>query len=82
MLLIFPGPQLNNYADLVELIRKADESQAEPLTEHEERILTRITVALKSDQAVYRAAHKEQVYTSRKNGELIPYTEAVNMAAV
>ena len=73
------GPQLNNYADLVDLIREADEDQAEPLTDHEERILTRIAGVFKSDQAVYRVAHKEQAYTSRKSGELIIYTDAESM---
>ena len=40
------GPQLNNYGELVALIREADEDQAEPLTEHEERILARIAGGL------------------------------------
>jgi putative zinc finger/helix-turn-helix YgiT family protein len=70
------GPQLNNYADLVDLIREAEEGRAEPLTEHEERILARIAKVFPSNQSIYRAAHKEQAYRSRKNGELIPYTDA------
>lgn len=75
------GPQLNNYADLVDFIREADEGQAEPLTEQEERILVRIAGTFKTDQAVYRAAHKEQAFTNRKNGELIPYTDAESITA-
>ena len=76
------GPQLNNYADLVDLIREAHEGQAEPLTEHEERILARIAKTFPRNQSIYRAAHKEQAYTSRKNGELIPYTDADSITAV
>jgi len=76
------GPQLNNYSELVDLIREADEDQADPLTEHEERILGRIAGAFPSDQAVYRAAHEEQAYTSKKNGELIPYTDVECITAL
>jgi putative zinc finger/helix-turn-helix YgiT family protein len=76
------GPQLNNYADLVDLIREADETQADPLTEHEERVLAQIAEIFPNNQAVYRAVHKEQAYTSKKNGELIPYTDAEGITAV
>lgn len=40
------GPQLNNYRDLVEEIRKADETQAEPLTKEELQIIRILTRAL------------------------------------
>jgi putative zinc finger/helix-turn-helix YgiT family protein len=76
------GPQLNNHADLVDLIREADEGQAEPLTEHEERILARIAGAFPKNQDVYKASHKEGAYTGRKSGELIPYTDAEIVTAV
>ena len=76
------GPQLNNYRELIPLIKDADESEAEPLTDHEERILARIVKACPSDQKVYGAAHLEQAYKSRKNGELIPYTEADTITAL
>lgn len=76
------GPQLNNYTELVDLIREADEDQADPLTEHEGRILKRITKAFPSNQAVYRAVHNEPAYTSKKSGELIPYTDADTITAV
>jgi putative zinc finger/helix-turn-helix YgiT family protein len=70
------GPQLNNYRELVSFIRQAHEDQAESLSEQELRILSRIAMAFPSDQAVYRAAHKEQAYKTKRNGELIPYSEA------
>lgn len=76
------GPQLNNYSDLVDLIRRADEDQAEPLTEQEERVLVRIAKTFPSNQNVYAAVHKEHAYKARKNGELIPYTDAETIAAV
>ena len=76
------GPQLNNYRDLIPLIKDADEAEAEPLTDHEERILARIVKAFPSDQKVYAAVHMEQAYKSRKNGELIPYTEADTITTV
>lgn len=76
------GPQLNNYSELVDLIREADEDQAEPLTEQEERILKRIAKAFPSDQAVYRGVHNERAYTGKKNGELIPYTDVERITAL
>jgi len=69
------GPQLNNYGDLVDLIREADEGEAEPLTEQEERIIGRVARTFPSDQSIYRAVQKEQAYLGKKNGELIPYTD-------
>jgi putative zinc finger/helix-turn-helix YgiT family protein len=76
------GPQLNNYNDLVDLIRKADEDKAESLTDHEERILAQIARTFLSEQSIYRAVHKEQAYLSKNNGELIPYTDAGSITAM
>lgn len=58
------GHQLNNYRELIPLIKDADESEAEPLTDHEERILARIVMAFPSDQKVYGAAHLERLATA------------------
>jgi len=76
------GPQLNNYAELVPLIREAAEDQAEPIKEQEVRIMMRIAQTFPSDQSIYRAVHKEEAYKSRKNGELIPYFDAERIKAV
>ncbi len=76
------GPQLNNYSDLVDLIREADENEAESLTEQEERILGRIARTFRSDQSIYKAVHKEQAYLSKKSGELIPCTDAESITAM
>jgi hypothetical protein len=66
----------------VPLIREADEDQTEPLMEHEVRILTRIARGFPSNQSIYRAAHNEEVYKSKKNGELIPHSDAERIKAV
>ena len=60
----------------------ADENQAEPLAEHEARILTRIARAFPTDRSIYRAVHKEEAYKSKKNGELISYSDAERIKAV
>jgi putative zinc finger/helix-turn-helix YgiT family protein len=75
------GPQLNNYSELVPLIAKSDEREAEPLTDYEERILMRVAKTFPSNQAIYRAVHKENVYQSKKYGEPIPYTDAQSITA-
>ena len=70
------GPQLNNYGDLEELIRSADESEAEPLTEEEKEIIKRIAERFPSDESIYRAAHEEDCWKDAPVGSLIPYSEA------
>jgi putative zinc finger/helix-turn-helix YgiT family protein len=76
------GPQLNNYNELIPTIRESDESKADPLTDHELRIISRVAAAFPTNQKIYRAAHKEKAYTSRKDGELIPYTDAESIKAL
>jgi len=66
----------------VPLIREAAEDEAEPLTDHEIRIMMRIARAFPSDRSIYRAAHNEEAYESKKNGELIPYSDAERIKAV
>jgi len=70
------GPQLNNYKELVDLIRKSDASEAERLTEQEVRIINKIAKAFPTNQSVYEAAHKEKVWQDKPVGSLIPYTDA------
>jgi putative zinc finger/helix-turn-helix YgiT family protein len=76
------GPQLNNYSDLVPLIKRTDENQADPLSDHEERILRRIAKAFPDNQAIYKAVHKENAYKNKRTGELIPYTDAESITAL
>ena len=70
------GPQLNNYNDLIPEIRKSDIKKAGSLTDQELRIISRIATAFPGNQKIYQASHKEKAYTKRKNGELIPYSDA------
>lgn len=70
------GPQLDNYRELVESIQAADERDADPLTDQEKRIISRIAKAFPYDQAIYGAVHKEKVVKNKKPGEHIVYTEA------
>ena len=70
------GPQLDNYRELVDSIQVADEREAEPLTDQEKRIINRIAKAFPNNQSIYKAVHKEAVFTSKKPGEHILYTEA------
>jgi len=76
------GPQLNNYKDLMELIRGADDSAAEPLTEHETRIIARIAMSFPTNQSVYNASHAESLWKERRDGELIPYSDAEAIQAI
>jgi hypothetical protein len=70
------GPQLNNYSDLVDRIQAADVESAGPLTEHEIRIINQIETGYPNNRSVYLASHREYSYQNRKNGELIPYSDA------
>ena len=76
------GPQLNNYKDLIPMIRESDESKADPLTDHELRIISRVAAVFPGNQKIYRAVHKEKAYRSRKDGELIPYNDAESIKAL
>jgi putative zinc finger/helix-turn-helix YgiT family protein len=68
------GPQLNNYRDLVDPIRQADESAAAPLTPEEGRIIAQIAAQFPTDMLVYDAAHREPLLDQFTIGSLIPYS--------
>jgi putative zinc finger/helix-turn-helix YgiT family protein len=76
------GPQLNNYSELVDLIRGADESEAEPFTEEEKRIIVRVAAAFPSKRMAYDAAHREHVWKKRTAGALIPYTDSSELTEI
>jgi len=76
------GPQLNNYKKLVELIRNADESEAEALTEEEIRIITRVAKTFPTKQEIIDAAHREDVWKLKGTGEIIPYTDADKLTEI
>jgi len=76
------GPQLNNYNELIPMIRESDETEANPLTVHELRIIARNAKTFPDNQKIYRAVHNEKAYKTRKNGELIPYMDAKSIKAL
>lgn len=70
------GPQLNNYRDLVDEIKEADETATEPLTLEEKMIINRISMSFPQKQMIYQAAHDEIIWKKRANGAIIPYSDA------
>lgn len=76
------GPQLDNYRDLVDEIIRADESQADPLTEEEKRIIRKVAMAFPREQEVYRSAHTEIIWKEKHIGARIPYTDASRLTEI
>lgn len=70
------GPQVNNYRELVELIRSADATAEEPLSDEEERIIRRVAMTFPTDKSAFAASHRESAWESKTNGMLIPYSDA------
>jgi len=69
------GPQLNNYRDLIRLIKRAKEADAEPLTVEEKRIITRIAKTFPQNSMIYKAAHREKIWQRKIPGAIIPYSD-------
>jgi putative zinc finger/helix-turn-helix YgiT family protein len=76
------GPQLNNYKELVEDIRNADETEAEPLTLDEQKIILRIALTFPTKRLAFDAAHREEVFINKKIGEIIPYADASKLTEI
>lgn len=76
------GPQFNNYRDLIDLIRKADESEATPLTSEEKKIIVRVALTFPTKQSIIDAAHRETVWKNRTFGSLIPYSHASRLTEI
>ena len=76
------GPQLNNYSELIDLIREADEADAEPLTDEEKMVIVRVAATFPTKHMVYDAAHREVVWKKMNKGDLIPYTAAEELTEV
>jgi putative zinc finger/helix-turn-helix YgiT family protein len=76
------GPQLNNYRDLVDLIRDADETKAEPLSEDEKRIITKIARKFPTKQMVFDASHREPAWKNKAPGDIIPYSDSQNLKGI
>ncbi len=76
------GPQLNNYKELIDLIRDSDEKKAEPLTDEEKRILIRVALSFPGKESVFKAAHREEVWKNKTIGSLIPYSDAEKLTEI
>jgi putative zinc finger/helix-turn-helix YgiT family protein len=76
------GPQLNNYKDLIDEIMNADLNSAVPLSSEEEKIITRVALNFPKEKMVYEAAHKEEIWKEKPTGNMIPYTDSVNLKAL
>ena len=76
------GPQLNNYKELIGLIRDADESTAEPLTPEEKKIIVRVAVTFPTKQSVIDAAHCEEVWKNKSTGVIIPYSDSSKLTEI
>ncbi len=70
------GPQLNNYRDLVKLIKESDANDAEPISEEELRIIHQVAERFPNEEGVYNASHREKVWQKSPTGALIPYSLA------
>lgn len=67
------GPQLNNYRDLVPHILSSNENDAEPLTEREKKIISRISNRFPKPQQAYNASHNEDAWKMTPIGRAISY---------
>lgn len=76
------GPQLNNYRDLIDEIRNADEGSAEQLTSEEKRIIVRISMAFPEKQKIFDAAHREKIVRRKSVGAIIPYTDSAELTEI
>jgi putative zinc finger/helix-turn-helix YgiT family protein len=76
------GPQLNNYRDLVDRIRKSDEKSVEPLSDIEIKIIKKVAATFPEKHMTYDASHREVVWNEKALGELIPYTDASRLTQI
>ena len=70
------GPQLNNYRELIDLIREADELKAKPLSPEEKKIIVRVALTFPTKQAIIDAAHREEVWKKKGAGAIISYSDS------
>jgi len=76
------GPQLNNYRDLIDEIKCASETSAEPLTPEEKRIIAMIVETFPHEKLVYDAAHKEKIWKKKTTGAIIPYSDSFDLTGL
>jgi len=76
------GPQLNNYKELIDLIRDADESTAKPLTMEEKKIIMKVALTFPTKQSIYDAVHRESVWKNKATGAIIPYSDSAKLTEI
>jgi len=76
------GPQLNNYKELVDLIREADPSEAESLSDEDKMIIGRVAATFPTKRKVIDASHREKVWKDKGAGMLIPYSDASKLSEI
>lgn len=76
------GPQLDNYADLVDEILKADTTAVEPLSEEEISIIKNLSEIFKNQRDAFDASHAEPEWKKIENdwGKRISYSIAHNLS--
>ncbi len=78
------GPQLNNYKELIPLIKKSKTEEAEPLSPAEMDIIKMIALKFPTDESAYHAAHREPVWKELEGriGQLIPYAVSKRLTEI
>jgi len=76
------GPQLNNYSDLIDLIKNADVSHAIPLSNVELQSIRRVAATFSTEREIYEASHREVVWSEKAPGTAIPYTDALRLTEI
>ncbi len=70
------------YKNLVKPIKASDESDAEPLSTEELRIIRKVAEKFPGEESVYEAAHREKVWQEAAMGSLIPYSCAYELTEI
>ncbi len=73
------GPQFNNYKELIDPIKNANDKIAEPLNLEEKNILERIVKVFPDPRKIYDASHSEIIWRQRDFGEIIPYLDSMGL---
>ena len=76
------GPQLNNYRDLIDEIKCARETSAEPLTPEEKQIVAMIAETFPQEKLIYDASHKEKIWKKKTTGAIIPYSDSFGLTGL
>jgi len=67
------GPQIDNYSELIDEIKKADENDADPLDLEERRIISKLAKRWPDKYELFEASHKEPALKTVPTGWSINY---------